>query len=140
MHRTRERLWVWLVSALGISALVLTVTWMMLKSDTVPDAKASFMAMTQALSPARASASKCWSERRVVGLDCDDVKDRMPTPPSSDVAYLVTAQGVLIGIDYSNRVIVVLTPRVDGNELKWHCAGSPPEALTKLCSASFAAN
>jgi len=131
MNMKRRQLLMW---GLGFSVVLLTVAWMSLRSDTLSDTRASFMTMLQALSAARESASKCWSDRHIAVVDCEAVKRLMPTPPSSEVAYMVTDQGVLVGIDYSNRVTVLLTPRVDGSELNWRCAGTPSEAITKLCN------
>lgn len=128
----------WVIGILGAAALSFIVAWAMLGSDTLPKSKASFFAMTQALSPAREAASKCWSEGHVVAANCNTMKDRMPVPPSPDVAYLVTDQGAVMGIDYPNRVVVMLTSHADGNELKWHCTGIPSEALPKLCSELMA--
>lgn len=124
----------WGMGVLCTVALLFVIAWSVLRSDTLPKSKALFLAMTQALSPAREAANKCWSEGHVAVANCKTMRDRMPVPPSPDVAYLVTDQGVVMGIDYPNRVVVVLTSYADGSELKWHCAGAPLEALPKLCS------
>ena len=92
------------------------------------------MAMSQALFPARAGASKCWRERQVAVADCQTVRDLMPVSRSPDTVYFVTDLGALVGIDYANRVTVVLIPRVVGAELNWRCVGSPSEAIPNLCS------
>jgi hypothetical protein len=122
-----------LVSVLAAVVAVFAIAWVSLRSDTVPDPKASFMSMTQALSPARAAAAKCWTERHIAVADCEDVRRLMPVPPSSSVVYHVTNEGTFVGVDYQNRVTVVLTPRIEGNEVHWRCSGSPRDVLTTLC-------
>lgn len=123
----------WLGGILLAVGLLFFVAWSMLRSDTISKPSAAFLAMTQALSSAREVASKCWNDRRLAVLACDAVKEQLPKQQSVDVLYFVSDQGALIGIDYANRVVVVLTPHVETGELKWHCAGSPADAVSKLC-------
>lgn len=126
----RKKILMWVCAIFAVSVAIM---WALLQSDTLSNEKMSFIAMTQALSPARESASKCWREQQTSVVDCDSVRNLIPVSSSSDLAYLITDQGVLMGIDYSNRVTVLLTPRIDGLELNWRCEGSPSEAISKLC-------
>jgi hypothetical protein len=127
-----------LIRVAGIVLLILGVlfiaAWMMLRSDTIAKPSAAFLTMTQALSPARAVATKCWNEKRSVVVGCNAIKEHLPIQPTGEVLYFATDQGALIGIDYANRVVVVLTPHVEAGELTWHCIGSPPDAVATSCS------
>ena len=120
----------WVCLAIGFTGLL---AWQLLKSDTIARPSASFMTMTQALSPAMEVARKCWAEQHLGVTGCGAIKANLPMSPSTNTRYFVTNQGALIGVDHASGVIVVLTPRIDGGKLSWQCAGSPPEVLTKAC-------
>src|SRR6266478_1196937 len=127
-----------LIRIVGVVLVILgalfIVAWIMLRSDTIAKPSAAFLKMTQALSLARAEATKCWNEKRSVVLGCNSIKEHLPIHPSGDALYFATDQGALVGIDYANHVVVVLTPHVEAGELTWHCMGSPPEAVATSCS------
>jgi hypothetical protein len=114
--------------------LAFAVAWVMLRSDTISRPSAAFLALIQTLSPAREVIAKCWVEQGQAN-GCAGIKDHLPKSISGETVYLVTDQKTLIGIDYLNRVVVVLTPRIESGNITWICRGAPTKALAKSCIA-----
>lgn len=45
----------------------------------------------------------------------------------------MSPKGELVGIDFLEHVVIVITPSIDKDTLTWQCFGSPTEALPKAC-------
>jgi hypothetical protein len=103
-------------------------------SDTLPAGKVSSMKMIFALSAVKEAVDICWSEKKLAVADCSEAKALMPQQKLPDVNYWITAQGILIGIDYRERVLVVLSAQVANDALVWQCSGAPAGSLPKACS------
>ncbi len=126
------RFFIWTCAVVGGVSIA---AWQLLGGDTISGPKASFLTMTQALSTATDLAQKCWSEQSLAVPRCSAARAALPKSSSTNLHYFTAEYGALVGVDYENRVVVILTPKVEEGRLVWHCAGSPREVLAKACVA-----
>lgn len=119
--------------AILIAAMVVAVAaWLGLQSDTVSAEKSSSITLIQTLSPARISLSKCLENAQKATSCIVAAAELLPHPDASK-QYLLTQQGEFIGVDYSDRVIVILTPLTSTGEVRWQCAVTPKHS-SKQCN------
>lgn len=123
----------WLVVIFCMFSLLFMILWIGLRSDTLPESKASLMEIMQTLGTASEAANKCWRGQHLPIVACQAMKVHIPTSVSSDFTYLASDQGVLIGVNYPNQITIALIPEFVHGELQWHCIGSPQEIVKDLC-------
>ncbi len=87
--------------------------------------------MLYAFEPVREAAQACHRGGAPIG-QCAGVPLLMPQS-TAQVSYQLTEQGQLLGIDYRHHVMILLSPRIEGESLHWACRGQPVAKTAQTC-------
>jgi hypothetical protein len=99
----------------------------------LPPEKNSGFTMIQRLSEVKNMTSKCWAGEGALDISCNArIKALLKTEGGRNY---FRADRKLIGVDFENKVVVILSLNKEENDLRWRCAGAPATAIPSSCSA-----
>jgi hypothetical protein len=96
--------------------------------------KMPFMEMIALSSEARETFKTCRVDKQSSEVCNSVLKNELQKLSSSQREFFVIGDGVIICIDYTNRIFVLLALSFVEGRVIWNCSGAPSEALTKRCS------
>ena len=100
--------------------------------DFTTQPKAASMGILKTLSSLQESAVGCRNASEPTET-CIQVRDRLSKLNSSNSRFFLTSRGALIGVDFSNRVLVLLEPSAIESESRWTCTVTPAQAAPAAC-------
>lgn len=103
--------------ALGIIDLAVR-EWINTESWTMKQRMVIFLQTD--LVPARDAAQACWKKHRRIVIGCEGMKSFSGSSSKYSTRF-VSEHGDLVNIDYATQVTVVLSPRIENDELVWDC-------------------
>jgi hypothetical protein len=114
--------------AIMVLELILYLQWHTLSAE-----KNTGLTMIQHLSEVKNMTANCWAREKALDINCNErIKPLLKTEGSR--SYFMKS-GELIGIDFENKVVVILSLNKEENDLRWRCAGTPVTAIPSSCSA-----
>jgi len=114
-------------------SLLVTSCLSLVGCNNAPGPKFSSTEMIQQLSGVREPSIRCHVAENADAAECKLVRERLAKVATGDKFYYLSGGGSLIGIDFADRVVVILEPVANSAGVQWKCSVSPLEANPKAC-------
>lgn len=88
------------------------------------------MELLNSLVPIQGALNTCWSARGVLS-ECPQARQLLVSDVNRD--YLLLSNGTLVAVDYRHHVLLMLTPKLDGQQIAWSCWVKSNPSPIKAC-------
>ena len=126
---TRTLVWGGLILVVVLGSLVL------IYGEPDSKQKNAFRALSMKVGLLQQAEEACWAHDKTLGMDCKGLETKAVSMNSETHYYFVSTNGVLIGLDFSNQVIVEMSPITSIEKLEWRCRLKGSGVRTGVCSA-----
>ncbi len=123
-----------IIIATSVTFIIASYLVLFITDSTMSSDKFALMELLKVLSEHDNAIDDCWNINKTAPNNCNKLDHIFPIVEENRY-YFSTSDKSLIGVDFKEKVVVMLTPTVIEDSLVWKCTGMPSDALPMACQA-----